>query len=292
MATYLCVKVNSTSVKSYAAQASAAKPYLCVSGGYFPLTTETGTGIKVKANGSVYRIAEQTGSTTTTTRTAVGSWTDSTTQEKTASKVDVTFTNFSYSLKSSRKSAAGGGTYSHTVSISISKTDDAPCRINIMDTNGNYLLSDSITYSAKSETNSYRFYGQVTSTSSSNSTKKTYTSGAVRLSYNFLSRTMQVTFSDQLYDLTGAGYSQIVKDTSGTQTDSVSYTEQSVINDFSFKKSTDYLRQTTTSYTMTSAEDILPLEKNYESNELLVKYTESVYNTFSGTLTETVTTEA
>ena len=103
---------------------------------------------------------------------------------------------------------------------------------------------------------------------------------------------MQVTFSDQLYDLTGAGYSQIVKDTSGTQTDSVSYTEQSVINDFSFKKSTDYLRQTTTSYTMTSAEDILPLEKNYESNELLVKYTESVYNTFSGTLTETVTTEA
>lgn len=66
MATYLCVKANNQN-KSFTAKESkeAGKPYLCVkasnSVGYFPLTTETSTGTKIKVkanNGNTYRIVE------------------------------------------------------------------------------------------------------------------------------------------------------------------------------------------------------------------------------------------
>ena len=57
MPSYLCMKVNN-STKSYELKTSANKPYLRIGGGYLALTTETGTGLKVKANNTTYKIVE------------------------------------------------------------------------------------------------------------------------------------------------------------------------------------------------------------------------------------------
>lgn len=81
MATYLCVKANNMT-KSFTAKDTkeVGKPYLCVKAnnsiGYFPLTTETNTGtkIKVKANNTTYEIVE---TYTTTANTSVETTTTS-----------------------------------------------------------------------------------------------------------------------------------------------------------------------------------------------------------------------
>lgn len=57
MSSYLVIK-NGEEKKSYRCRESANKPYIKVSNSYLPLTTQTGTGLKVKINGSTYRIAE------------------------------------------------------------------------------------------------------------------------------------------------------------------------------------------------------------------------------------------
>lgn len=66
MSTFLVCKVGDTT-KSYTCKTTASKPYLRVKDAYLPLTTETGTGLKVKANGNTYRPLETY--TTTTEKT-------------------------------------------------------------------------------------------------------------------------------------------------------------------------------------------------------------------------------
>lgn len=53
MSTYLVIK-NGTMTKSYTCKESASTPYLKVSNSYLPLTTQTGTGLHVKASGSTF----------------------------------------------------------------------------------------------------------------------------------------------------------------------------------------------------------------------------------------------
>lgn len=79
MASYLCVRVNESSVKSYPAATAtqAGKPYLRVGTESFPLTTETSAGmnVHVKMNGSSYVLAEKLKKTTTfETSSAVSSF--------------------------------------------------------------------------------------------------------------------------------------------------------------------------------------------------------------------------
>lgn len=112
MATYLCVKANN-STKSYTANQSkeAGKSYLCVkasnSVGYFPLTTETGTGtnVKIKAsNGSTYRIVD--GTYTTTQQITVTTGTSYLTQQSTSGTSYLTRISTSSTNYSTRKSTS------------------------------------------------------------------------------------------------------------------------------------------------------------------------------------------
>ena len=87
MASYLCVKMNSSATKSYNIKSSANKPYLRVDTGFIPLTTATATGPKlmVRAGGVNYRLADFI-----TTTTAITTGTSYLTSAKTTSTSYVT----------------------------------------------------------------------------------------------------------------------------------------------------------------------------------------------------------
>lgn len=102
MATYLVIK-NGNATKSYTCKDSANAPYIKVSNKYLPLTTNTTTGLKVKANGSEY---SPLASYTTTTTTSYYSGTDSKTER-------VTLDNHSCSFKGYSRSS-GTTTYSRS----------------------------------------------------------------------------------------------------------------------------------------------------------------------------------
>ena len=94
MSTYLVVKYNNSN-KSYTAKDNIPnKPYINISNKYFPLTTETsGTGIKVKINNNIYKIAENY--TTTTSSTYEGS-TNTTSRNTYAASYSITMKQLIY----------------------------------------------------------------------------------------------------------------------------------------------------------------------------------------------------
>lgn len=82
MSTYLCVKANNTT-KKYEVKASANKPYVKVSTGYMPLTTQTdtNTGLRFKQGGSVYRVIETYTTTISVDTSSTNTYTYTTTRQ-------------------------------------------------------------------------------------------------------------------------------------------------------------------------------------------------------------------
>ena len=124
MATYLCVKASNQN-KSFTAKESkeAGKPYLCVkasnSVGYFPLTTETSTGTKIKVedeNGNIYRIVE---TYTTSRQITVTTGTSYLTRSSTSGTSYATRSSTSYTSYYTRKSTSQT---SYVTRASTSKT--------------------------------------------------------------------------------------------------------------------------------------------------------------------------
>jgi len=91
MATYLCVKAGNQT-KSYAVKSTANKPYLKVSSGYIPLTTETttATGLRAKVDGSTYRPIETYTTAIDTTTTIEESKSTGTTSDASSANVNGT----------------------------------------------------------------------------------------------------------------------------------------------------------------------------------------------------------
>ena len=314
MATYLCVKVNSTSVKSYEAKSSAAKPYLCVSGGYFPLTTETGTGLKVKANGSTYRLAEggqSVTTTTTATHTVESTWTRSGSETQRASSITFYDDCLSIStLTSVRRNTT-------TAAMSFTHDYTKPYLIRIHNGTEN-LFTGLVTYPAYAKSRTLTYISSAVKTGTIKFTNTTYSSFMSLTTNNIFdinSTVFNITdyfigyFTSTIYDVTEHGYdAKTVSTTStiaaGTATNSYTWYKiydkvsiDIITANFATSRHQGYI-DANSSYNISGSTGTIGYGKAVKTSSTVsgctIVYTQRNEYTYSGQTTEqyTTTTEA
>lgn len=155
MASYLCVKMNSSATKSYNIKSSANKPYLRVDTGFIPLTTATATGPKVmvRAGGVNYRLADFI-----TTTTAITTGTSYLTSAKTTSTSYVTDSRASTSDTGYATRASTSAT-SYATRASTSATTYGTRASTSATTYGTRASTSATTYATRASTSATTYAG-------------------------------------------------------------------------------------------------------------------------------------